>query len=97
MAWEWSHTPEAYATAKANLAKQDRKWLVECVAEIETRNVGLDRWEHAYAAAMLAAHELSNDELVEIIWDYASTYRTCDNGGFNAYMCPDGCHSVSFG
>lgn len=27
MAWEWSHTPEAYANAEANIRAKDRKWL----------------------------------------------------------------------
>ena len=35
--------------------------------------------------------------LVEI-WDKASELATCDNGGFNAWVCPFGCccHTVKF-
>jgi len=36
--------------------------------------------------------------LADFIWEQASEYATCDNGGFNAWMCPSGCgcHCVSF-
>ena len=36
--------------------------------------------------------------LVDFIWERASEYATCDNGGWNAWLCPYGCgcHTVSF-
>jgi len=33
MAWEWSHTQEAYALAEKNLHRKSLKWLAECYAE----------------------------------------------------------------
>ena len=32
------------------------------------------------------------------IWENASEFATCDNGGFNAWLCPYGCgpHCVPF-
>ncbi len=36
-------------------------------------------------------------DTADAIWQYASEdLRTCDNGGYNAWMCPWGCHTVSF-
>lgn len=42
--------------------------------------------------------QLSKDAIVDDIWERASNLATCDNGGFNAWMCPFGCdcHTVSF-
>ena len=33
MAWEWSHSPEAYELARKKLAKKAEAWLTECLAE----------------------------------------------------------------
>lgn len=33
MAWEWSHSAEAYALAEKNLSKKSIKFLAECYAE----------------------------------------------------------------
>lgn len=39
---------------------------------------------------------LSFQELADRIWDRMEEYRTCTNGGWDAYCCPDGCHTVPF-
>jgi hypothetical protein len=36
------------------------------------------------------------ESMADEIWEHASAYATCDNGGFNAWVCPWGCHTVSF-
>lgn len=35
--------------------------------------------------------------IVEEIWNRMKQQATCDNGGWNAWACPYGCHYVSFG
>ncbi len=35
-------------------------------------------------------------ELAEIIWSKAEELQTCDNGGWNCWICPYGCHTVPF-
>lgn len=102
MAWEWSHTHEAYDNARENLSQLDLADLKIIFAEWRAAQVKGGEIEHnsfcqrKYDRALKYAITLSRDQLVEFIWDRASDLATCDNGGFNAYMCPDGCHTVSF-
>ena len=37
-----------------------------------------------------------DSNIIADIWQFMKELRTCDNGGFNAYCCPYGCHTVSF-
>lgn len=52
--------------------------------------------ETRYDRALKAAKQLDLEDLISTIWDYTSQLSECDNGGFNAYICPFHCHSVSF-
>lgn len=49
-----------------------------------------------YDIAIDAAKDLAADVLVDQIWGWAESQAVCDNGGFNAWMCPTGCHRVPF-
>jgi hypothetical protein len=49
-----------------------------------------------YDIAIEAAKDISADVLAESIWGWAESHAVCDNGGFNAWVCPTGCHRVSF-
>ena len=104
MAWEWSHTQEAYDTAEKNLYKKSRKFLSECYGEIKA-NQPPDGFEHQdndfdealYNEAMREAASMDKEELADFIWTYASEdLRTCDNGGYSPWMCPHGCHQVEW-
>ena len=102
MAWSWSHTPEAYYNAKQNLGDKDRQWLEVCYAEIQAAEREEDYLPYrldipAYDKALERAKELDDCILGAGIWEFAETYRTCDNGSWNAYMCLFGCHVVPFG
>jgi hypothetical protein len=110
MAWEWSHTQEAYGNARRNLEGKSREWLNEVFGEWRAEsdrlvfhrrpiadfcdNGGFDG--EAYDAALLLAVDLPDEALIEEIWERMSSQRTCDNGGFNAWACPSGCHTISF-
>lgn len=106
MAWPWSHTNEAYAHAREELERMAKEALAEIYAEwkaVEYDEYGSaegfneqvfeDRQNYALRT------DVPNSELTEFIWERASEQATCDNGGFNAWMCPYGCgpHCVSFG
>lgn len=101
MAWKWSHAPEAYADAYENLHKQPREFLDECFAEWKAsrrKDYGqfefvLARWKRClrWVKRLPAA-----DIVADAIWERAEQLQTCDNGGWNAWMCPYGCHTVSF-
>lgn len=108
MAWSWSHTNEAYAAAYNNVHKQDREWLEVCYAEWHATEMHDEESamagtldinsfnEDKYNEALAACKNLPNDILADYIWERMSEEATCDNGGFNAWACPSGCHTVPF-
>lgn len=49
-----------------------------------------------WALDNLASDYVERDDVVEQIWEWASNNALCDNGGYRAWMCPDGCHTVPF-
>src|SRR5262249_48950571 len=99
MAWSWSHTAEAYSNARENLENQDREFLDVCLAEWQgSRDVGYYRRELSprYEKSLQWARRQDAWLLVDIIWEQMEQQATCDNGGWNAWCCPFGCHTVSF-
>lgn len=50
----------------------------------------------AYATAIEDAKFLNYDQLAEYVAERAEEHAMCDNGGFDAWVCPSGCHTVSF-
>ena len=105
MSWSWSHSQEAYANAQDNLQSLPRETLEVIFAEwraAQGKGGIIHDYDHfdqrKYKRALTFASTLPHDVLTDFIWERASEYATCDNGGFNAYMCPGGCgcHTVSF-
>jgi len=111
MSWEWSHTAEAYQNAESNLRRLKPAVLRVIWAEWKAfepasdepggkfRSSSSSQLNGArYEAAMKEAKAINPDFLADYIWEQASELRTCDNGGFNAWLCPFGCgcHRVSF-
>lgn len=106
MAWSWSHTQQAYADARENLSELGRETLEIIFAEwraAQGKNGVIDPVspgfsERKYERALKHAKTLPDDVLADFIWEKASEQATCDNGGFEAWMCPHGCgqHCVSF-
>jgi len=106
MSWSWSHTFAAYCYAKGELQEFDRSTLLEILAEWRMHDrhpdndaAWPDQWPKALAAVTRLNEDVCTQSLVERVWDRASTQKTCDNGGWNAWMCPYGCHChcVDFG
>lgn len=102
MAWEWSHTAEAYRNAELNLQDLDPAELRIIWAEWKAYDphefTGSKFNHHKYPQALLDASPLGPVRLASDIWRWASEQATCDNGGFNAWVCPFGCgcHKVPF-
>lgn len=103
MAWSWSHSDEAYEAAEANLRALPKEQLEIIYAEwraaqgkggIIHDSDSFD--ERKYKRALAYAKTLDDESLADFIWGRASEAATCDNGGWNAWMCPSGCHTVSF-
>lgn len=102
MAWSWSHTVQAYEYAHSQLGQLDREKLLEIRREWYASDpaqfataFSQDKWDEAVRFQMFA--DLSDEQLAEDIWDRAYTQQVCDNGGWNAWVCPFGCHTVPFG
>ena len=107
MSWEWSHSNDAYENAYQNLHDLDRETLCTILAEwdMEIFNEGeYEKYDERHAALMNDPYETC-ETLADQIWLQCSESqemhgewfgRTCDNGGFNAWVCPNGCHTVSF-
>jgi len=51
-----------------------------------------------YEAILAELKTLDDETLNDEIWDFAEAQAECDNGGWNAYLCPHQCgpHSVPF-
>ena len=111
MAWSWSHTEQAYADAYDNLGELPVETLREIWAEWLATDTGFSHPDADYSGfspslyeqALATGHKEWEDPeashvLPDLIWEQASEQATCDNGGFNAWMCPHGCgpHCVTF-
>ena len=77
---------------------EERIKAVERKAFDEGRDVDLPlKWEPVYKHWLKRSSHMPKDTIADQIWEWASEAATCDNGGWNAWMCPDGCHTVPFG
>lgn len=106
MSWNWSYTAEGVANIYSQIQAQPREWLEVCWAENQAAVQPLDDNgepdysseadldETAYTAALAHARELPSDVLADSIMESAEAIATCDNGGWLAWCCPWGCHSV---
>lgn len=106
MAWQWSHSAEAYENARQNLESMERETLEVIFAEWKATQgkCGIigpyseDFSERNYNLALKLAETLPGDVLIDFIWEKAVELATCENGGADAWMCPYGCgsHFVPF-
>lgn len=104
MAWSWSHTNEAYDNAYNNLCRLSVDELRVIYAEWKAYFAGKETDpdddepfdNDACNAALEECKDFPDDVLADQIWGWASEGATCDNGGFKAWVCPYGCHTVSF-
>ena len=102
MAWEWSHTTEAYANAYENLCDLPvnelriiyAEWIANEHNEDDnpTHDMDLDRYE----SVLRDCQSMTDEALSYHIWELTRNFVTCDNGGHNAWVCPYGCHTVPF-
>lgn len=112
MAWDWSSSPEAYAYAERQLRKKGHGTLAVIYAEIRAHespfnnefsknqyhdDTGEGFNQEVYGEELAKAKKIPKDILADFIWRFMEVHRTCDNGGWNAYCCPSGCHTVPFG
>lgn len=99
MSWEWSHTPDAYADARDQVFALPRQTLLTILREwaYHDRETSRDgRYRKPSFRLPAGIRQLSTEALADLVWDRAEAHRTCTNGGWEAYVCPDGCHTVPF-
>lgn len=105
MAWSWSHSSEAYSYARCELDDFSRPLLLEILTEWRMHEKGrpdqmwADTWPKELAMVTFQNRETRTQALRDAVWEKAREQATCDNGGYNAWMCPYGCHPhcVDFG
>jgi hypothetical protein len=103
MAWSWSHTPETYENARRNLHELPEGDLLVILSEWQAHRKAEERGD---SEAELA--DFDNDKALadltfwgvertaDAIWGWVEEQAICDNGGFDSWVCPYGCHTVSF-
>lgn len=106
MAWSWSHSQEAYRDAEINLnhLPQDTiatiwaEWQASTPGEFGDYNFNSRKYNREIRRAHSHIRRGLIGEMIVQIWVKASEYSTCDNGGWNAWLCPYGCgcHTVPF-
>jgi hypothetical protein len=103
MAWDWSHTAEAYANARENLAHLELVDLHIIFGEWRANQlkggINADNFtfnEYRYRRAIPYAESLSREALEKWIWEKMEAQALCTNGGHDAWCCPYGCHVVTF-
>lgn len=105
MVWSWSHTQEAYVNLSENIARRDREWLEEVYAEWKSNPKGHfhpedfgseDFDDRRFDRAKSAAKYIATESLIERIWEWCERQARCENGGWQAWVCPYGCHTAPF-
>ena len=107
MAWEWSHTIEAYQDAELNFRELPLETLLVIAAEWQANiqeedETGFDerKYQKAYRRLIKKAYKrtLDVEALQDEVWGKIEQLATCTNGGWQAHLCPFGCgcHMVPF-
>ena len=95
MAWEWSHTSEAYENARLNVEQLPRETLLTVLREwaYDDRVQAGRRKSFRLPAGV---PQLDTGLLVEKVWARTEELSLCDNRGFRCWICPNGCHTVPY-
>jgi hypothetical protein len=105
MAWEACYTSEGYAAVLENLERRPVEYLEEvyacwiaCLAAEDNigRHIGDTDFNNSafdqtmYERALKDASRCDKEALAHEIWRWAAELNTCDNGGHNMWVSPDG-------
>jgi hypothetical protein len=96
MAWEISHTQEAWDNVRHNLLHWSKEDLAEALADDLFEKLGMEL-EHEqasldYQKLLLSA---SQEELVQVALEKIEENNLCDNGGHSFWIDIEGYHKVS--
>ena len=56
----------------------------------------LKKYAKAMARAKRQGNAVGYEKLAKDIWNWSSELATCTNGGWEAWVCPFGCHLLPF-
>lgn len=59
-------------------------------------DLDLKKYERSVTRAKRQGTELGYEKLTADIWNWSSELATCTNGGWDAWVCPFGCHLIPF-
>ena len=107
--WEWSFTQEGMENIRENVHRMDKERLIVAYAEIlhfrhvnkknDSAKLDVSTWyKTVYAKKLTEARKQakwSTEAIAEEVYYFAEEQADCTNGGFSAYVCPYGCHTVS--
>ena len=102
MSWDWSHKEvgDLYENIH-NPSVVSTETIKECIAEFAayTEEDHFDRDLYDQKMAWINGIDLGHECLADNLWDLVVAQKICDNGGFNAWLCPNGCecHKAPFG
>lgn len=106
MAWDWSHTAQAYADARDNMAGLDdetvasiaAEWRAATADEYGNFDLNSERFDAELATVRALIVGGLRESVEDEIWSRACDLATCTNGGHYAWLCPFGCscHMVGF-
>ncbi len=98
MAWSWSHSDEALENAYQNCCNLPREALLTTFVEwrVWSAKQNDEDERDAELKAQQMAEKLPNETLADVVWEFASMQQTCDNGGHNAWIDPEGFQTVPF-
>jgi len=96
MAWQWSHSQEAYQNVREQIKILDVETLATILAEWSEygrfQNPDYeDSFGELYNKDLNTFRNLPLDVLSDVVWDRASELSLCTNGGWLAHLCPYGC------
>lgn len=120
MAWEWSHSPEAYENLRFNMESfvesglawfgdeiasgtmqnlKDLEFCVEswaeCKLNAEGKECNVENFDVAYTKG-LEFIRLGADIFTDSWYEMVESIRLCTDGGYEAFVCPTGCHTLPF-
>ncbi|MCC9602859.1 hypothetical protein LOC67_20100 [Stieleria sp. JC731] len=61
-----------------------------------TTDLDLKKHETGLIRAKRQGEQLGYDKLAADIWNWSSELATCTSGGWDAWVCPFGCHLLPF-
>ena len=96
--WKTYHKAQAEAREEARKEAEENEWTFDPDSVLESRDFDQAYYKEKRAEAKDIVGRVGKEPLADEIWEWASEYATCTNGGWKAYMCPYGCecHMVPF-